>query len=110
MVVLAFIRVLKSQLASHFDLLPLAVAVGTTGTMSVSAMIYTSMSKKDVVFNRWSKTLNWQKLDISRPQQKLFSPLDSRSAYQRDPVLEGLRNEMYAEGRYAYSPASKEHH
>ncbi|CAK8683732.1 uncharacterized protein LOC143464959 [Clavelina lepadiformis] len=92
------VRNLQAQMKSHMALAPLAVSYGIGAALASGIMIYTSVSKADVSYNRWWNPIPHDKIDPTKVQQKLFVTSISKPCYQHDFPVEALRQEIY-EGR-----------
>ncbi|XP_039252362.1 uncharacterized protein LOC120329683 [Styela clava] len=96
-----FGRALRT-LKTHPDVIPLWGACVYAGCLGLSALAYTSLKKTDIVWNKWSKLPPDERLDWTKPSQKILLTNSTQYAgYQaRDPAIQQLHDLIYADGEY----------
>ena len=92
---------LRLMLKKHPDLFPLVGACSFAGSIAVFTMLYTSVAKSDVVYNRWTAPA-YQAMKSGRADEKLYVVPMAREAYNFDiDSIRKLLDEVYEDGRYA---------
>ncbi|XP_078489036.1 uncharacterized protein LOC144746114 [Ciona intestinalis] len=92
----AFIRGINHHLKLKKSLGTQAVTYMFSASLAAGAIAYTMKSKADISINRWGNRRPMDKVDQTRPGQKLFTALDEdRRRYKIDEAVAGLQKEIY---------------